>query len=58
MKRKTYKYNIVNKFGIESDWSGKFRTLKQAKAWYKEHGKPIENEERYLKLIVADFYKQ
>ena len=47
-----YRYNVINKNGVEEPWSGIFDTMELSDAWYQKHGK--FHEDRGHTLVLAE----
>jgi hypothetical protein len=59
MKTTKYKYNVINKFGLEEPWSGVFENIEMADRWYEKHGKFHEKRgHKLVRRIVIDKVKR
>lgn len=52
VSHKRYKYNVINKNGIEEDFTGKFDTKEEAEKWYNKYGKWFEERLKHKFILV------
>lgn len=55
-----YKYNVINKRGVEEEWTGMFDTYEDTVRWYNVHGVYFVNRGHnlVLKKVFPDTFYQ
>lgn len=51
MTPEKYKYNVINKDGLEESWTGIFANFELSEKWYNNHGKWFESRGYNLVLV-------